>query len=463
MTKQLHIEGLFDTTNGLWERVLTAVREAPGKRAQEEWLRHATGGTIEGDELVVSLPARFSRDFIERRCRPTVEEILLNLAGKPLRVRFVSESADAQPSPPAPESAGSDGQTGAPARSGAFFGQPLNRRYRFDSFVSSENNRFALAAAMAVANAPGHSYNPLFIRGGVGIGKTHLLQAIAHEVHRLHPSVRVAYVPADVFTYEFVSALRERRSDLFRKRYRTVNVWILDDLPFIAGKESTEQEFFQTLSALQETGQQIVLSADRYPKEIPFTDQRLCSRLQSGLIADIGMPDLDARLAILRRKASNEGCQVSDDVLLLVAEMVQSSVRALEGALVKLLAYSSLTRTPLTEALARNVLVGYCSKANTNPSVSVDAIQRAICSFYQVELKALKGKRRDKGIVVPRQVAMYLSRELTDAPLTQIGSLFGGRDHSTVISACNRVKTSLSEDNALRETIEELSKRLQEG
>jgi len=322
-----------------------------------------------------------------------------------------------------------------------------------------QSNTLAWRAAMAVANAPASTYNPLLLCGGVGVGKTHLLQAIGHEIARLFPSQHVVYVTADAFTYEFVTALRERRTDAFRKRYRGADVLLVDDLQFLAGKESTEEEFFLTFTAVQEAGKQIVCCSDRCPREMPLLPDRLRSRLESGLIVEIGAPDFETRVQILRRKAEAEGLEIDEEVLLFVANLIESDVRALEGALIKLIACSSLTRRPLTCALAEETLVSYVGRKSSS-SVTVETVLRATCDFYRVDAKAVKSKRRDKSVVLPRQVAMYLSRQITNAPLAEIGERFGGRDHSTVIAACNKIKGSLESDTELRAAIEEISRRL---
>lgn len=465
MNKQLHIEGLFAGTAELWDNILAGLRRLPNQRAQEEWLTGARPLSFVKNELTVEVPHKFAKEFMERRCRRAIEEITEDLLGRKLQIRFVAAAGSAEPERSAAETPAADARPAdAPpakpqARRPAAPSAPLSTRYRFETFATGDANQFAYAAAMAVASSPGGTYNPLFLYGGVGVGKTHLLQAIGHEIQRLHPTLRVAYVSADTFTYEFVSAIRERRTDVFRKRYRTADVWLVDDVQFIAQKESTEEEFFLTFCALQETGRQIVLASDRSPKEMHLLDSRLCSRFESGLMAELRMPNAQTRLEILRRKARAEGANVDDDVLLFVANLVQSNVRALEGALIKLLAYSSLTRTHLTCSLAHNILDGYFGKP-ARPVLTVDVIQRAICDYYHVDIKALKGKRRDKGIVLPRQVAMYLARQITDTPLAAIGERFGGRDHTTVLAACRKVKENLDGDRQLRAAVDELTQRL---
>ncbi len=457
MTGQLHIEGLFENADELWENVLAALRRLPSRRSQAECLHGSRVVALDAGQITVSLPEGLSTQFVEKRCHRAVVVILNRLTGKPFEVRFVAAPA-ASASGTGPAADAPDNGARRTARP-ALTGQPLNPRYTFDTFASGESNAFACRAALAVAAQPGGAYNPLVLCGGVGVGKTHLLQAIGHEIARAHPGLRLAHVTADAFTYEFVTAIRERRCDAFRKRYRQADVWLVDDIQFVAQKESTEEEFFLTFTALQEAGHQIVVTSDRYPREVQFLEARLRSRLESGLIVEVGSPDLETRVRILRRKAEAEGMRVSDDVLLFVANSVQSNVRTLEGALIKLLAYSSLTRRPLTESVARDVLEGYSGK-HAAPTITVEMIQRAICDFYHVDLKALTSKRRDRAVVLPRQVAMYLARQVTEAPLTDIGHRFGGRDHSTVIAACKKIESSLPGDGQLRDAVAEISRRL---
>ncbi|MBI3948496.1 MAG: chromosomal replication initiator protein DnaA [Armatimonadetes bacterium] len=456
-SRQLHIEGLFASPAELWENVLAALRRLPGKQTLAEWLRDARPVSLAGGELAVEVPPQLAPEFTARRCRGAIEGILRDLLGEEIRVRFLPAPQPPPTDPGAPRPAPAAPPLPAPERSRS--GRPLNTRYRFESFVVGESNRFAWAAAMAVASSPGSVYNPLVLCGATGVGKTHLLQAIGHEIHRLHPRLRVCCVPGDLFTYEFVTSLRERRTDTFRRRYRGVDVWLFDDFQFVAGKTSTEEEFFLTFIALQEAGRQIVLCCDRYPRHVEPLDGRLRSRLESGVIAEIGCPDVEARVAILRRKAEAERASISPDVLLYIAHLVPSNVRTLEGALIKLLAYSSLTGRPPTEDLARGVLEAY-ARQPAPETLTVEAIQQAACEVFRVDRKALNGRRRDRAVVVPRQVAMYLARRLTASSLVDIGRRFGGRDHSTVIAACTRVEAALKSDAELRSRLEEITHRL---
>lgn len=376
---------------------------------------------------------------------------------------------------------------------------PLNPRYTFDNFVVGQSNRLAHAGAQQVAAAPGEVYNPLFLYGPPGLGKTHLMHAIGNELARergIEPH-RIAYVSGETFTSHFVTSIKEKRQEEFRRRWRTVDLWLVDDIQFIAGmsgKELTKEEFFHTFNALYQTGKQIVISSDRSPRELRAMDERLRSRFESGLIADIAPPDLETRLMILHRKADIERTRIPDDVLLYMARLVQSNIRTLEGALVKLIAYASLHNSPVTTELASSVLEryyivpsieengiatdgpsgqadprrGYAARPAAqadyaagpiiHPSrlVTADLVQRVVARRFGLSPDALSGKRRDRETAQARQIAMHLLRELTEMSLPGIGELFGGRDHSTVSHACDRMKTQMQTDDSLRDLIQEL-------
>lgn len=357
----------------------------------------------------------------------------------------------------------------------------LNPRYTFDSFVTGRSNRLAEGGAHAVAQAPGEVYNPLFLYGPPGIGKTHLMHAIGHEIAAQRGSEHVCYVSGEAFTTAFVKASRENKMEEFRRRWRNVDVFLLDDIQFIAGKDKTNEEFFHTFNALYQTGKQIVISSDRSPRELKMMDERLRSRFESGLIADIAPPDLETRLAILQKKAELERMRIPDDVLMYMARLVQSNIRTLEGALVKLVAYASLVNSPVTEELASDILERYFASAGlTLPGDTEDApvalleaaqaatsgprgritaevIQKVVARRYGLDPEALKGKKRDKETARARQVAMLLMRELTETSLPGIGQFFGGRDHTTVMHACSSLREQLTGDDTLRELVGELT------
>jgi chromosomal replication initiator protein len=349
-------------------------------------------------------------------------------------------------------------QVPAPVRaSGGFY---LSPKYTFETFVVGAGNRFAHAAAMAVAEAPARAYNPLFIYGGVGLGKTHLLQAIGHRVLLGADVARVAYVSSEKFTNELINAIRDDKTVDFRQRYRNVDVLLIDDIQFLAGKERTQEEFFHTFNTLHEASHQIIITSDRPPKEIPTLEDRLRSRFEWGLIADIQPPDLETRIAILRKKAETEGISVPDEVAEFIAQRIPTHIRELEGALVRVVAYASLTRSLISVELASDVLRDLLPPTRARV-VTIQAIQTALAEFFGIRVEEMRAKRRTKGVAFPRQVAMYVARELTDASLPRIGEEFGGRDHTTVMHACQRVRDALRRDAHLEASVKRLMEDLQ--
>ena len=338
----------------------------------------------------------------------------------------------------------------------------LNPKYSFDTFVIGNSNRFAHAASLAVAEAPSKAYNPLFIYGGVGLGKTHLMHAIGHYILSQNPDSKVVYVSSEKFTNELINSIREYRNEEFRNKYRNIDVLLIDDIQFIAGKEGTQEEFFHTFNALHENNKQIIISSDRPPKEIPTLEDRLRSRFEWGLITDIQAPDLETRIAILRKKANIENIVVNDDVMLYIATKIKSNIRELEGALIRVVAYSSLTNSEITEELAEEALKDILSGSKP-VEITVDLIKDLISKNYKIKLEDFNSKKRTRAIAYPRQIAMYLTRELTDLSLPKIGDEFGGRDHTTVIHACDKIIGELEdeENRNFRKKIEGFIKELQ--
>jgi chromosomal replication initiator protein DnaA len=326
----------------------------------------------------------------------------------------------------------------------------LNARYTFATFIVGSGNQLAHAASLAVAEAPGHAYNPLFLYGGVGLGKTHLLHAIGH--HALENGMAVLYVSSETFTNEMINAIRYRTNEEFRAKYRSADVLLVDDIQFIAGKDSTEEEFFHTFNSLYESNKQIVMCSDRPPKAIMSLEERLRSRFSWGLIADIQPPDLETRVAILRAKADLSQRMVPDDVIQYLASRIQSNIRELEGSLNRLLAFSQLQRMPLTIDTAKAALANLATDARQR-RVSIDDVLNAVAEYYRISLEDLRGKQRDKHIVVPRHVAMYLMRQETEASLMEIGQALGGRDHSTVLHGCEKISNEVNENTALRKEV----------
>ncbi|HEX9570724.1 MAG TPA: chromosomal replication initiator protein DnaA [Burkholderiales bacterium] len=330
----------------------------------------------------------------------------------------------------------------------------LNPRYTFDTFVVGSSNQFAQAACQAVAELPSRAYNPLFIYGGVGLGKTHLLHAVGHQSGRLFPGMVVAYLSSEHFTNELISAIRYDRTDAFRARYRTIDLLLIDDIQFIAGKERTQEEFFHTFNDLYESRKQLVLSSDSPPKNIPELEERLRSRFEWGLIADIQPPDFETRVAILKKKADLNRVRLADDVAYLIATRVKSNIRELEGSLTRMIAFCAMTGREMSVDLAQEALSDLWGEEEK--ILTIELIQREVSKLFGVALSDLKAKDRTKAVALPRQIAMYLARQLTHASLADVGRAFGGKDHTTVLHAVNKIQTLLQEDPKLRTSVDSL-------
>ena len=339
----------------------------------------------------------------------------------------------------------------------------LNPRYTFDNFVVGHGNRFAHAASLAVSEAPGKAYNPLFLYGGVGLGKTHLMQAIGHHILKTRPKTKVVYVTSEKFTNEVIDSIRFDKMDSFRNKYRSADLIMVDDIQFISGKERTTEEFFHTFNALYESSKQIIISNDRPPKEIPDIEERLRNRFEWGLIADVQPPDFETRIAILKKKAEIEEVSVPDEVLSLVATKITTNIRELEGALTRLLAHSAIESRELTPAVAEEVLRNIFSPSRSKPQITIDAIKKATALYYSLKLEDMSAKTRTKEIATARQVAMYLSKELTSSSLNKIGGAFGGRDHTTVIHACEKIKELIKEDKEISSAVSTISSKIKAG
>ncbi|HML45740.1 MAG TPA: chromosomal replication initiator protein DnaA [Clostridia bacterium] len=337
----------------------------------------------------------------------------------------------------------------------------LNPRYTFDTFVVGNSNRFAQAASLAVAEAPADAYNPLFIYGGVGLGKTHLMHAIGHFIQHQYPSMRLLYISSESFTNELILAIQKNKNAEFRDRFRNVDVLMVDDIQFIAGRDSTQEEFFHTFNALHSAGKQIIISSDKPPKEIARLEERLRSRFEWGLITDIQRPDIETRNAILRKKAETDNLQVGDDVIQLIAERVDSNIRELEGSLTRVVAFATLAGRPVTPELAQEALRDIAAIKDPK-RITCGLIQQAVSDYCSVSIQDLKSIKRNRSVTVPRQIAMYLTRELTDLSLPRIGDAFGGRDHSTVIHACDKIAQELAANPSLKSTVEDLRKAIRE-
>jgi chromosomal replication initiator protein len=446
------------------------LRDTLTESTYDTWFGQAHPRSFNGGELVVEVPNDFTRDWIESHFLELVGRAAIESAPSGVVVSFAvgergqARASSAQPEVPAVESAPPAPAPAVASRESS--DRELNAKYTFDLFVIGSSNRFAHAAALAVAEAPAQAYNPLFIYGGTGLGKTHLLQAIGHYVRQHSRRLTARYVTSEDFMNEFIDAVRDRgaRIEGFKRRYRNYDVLLVDDIQFIEGKERIQEEFFHTFNSLYEGGAQIVLSSDRPPREIATLEERLRSRFEWGLLTDIQAPDLETRIAILRKRVETEEIAIEDpEVLTFIAGRVSANIRELEGALTRVVAFSSLTDRPLTTELAEDVLRDVYPQGEAAPEVTIPWIQEAVSQRFGVTLEELVSPRRSQAVAYPRQVAMYLSRELTDASLPKIGKEFGGRDHTTVIHAKDKITRLIREDRSVYNLVQELTARIKQA
>ncbi|MDQ3879825.1 MAG: chromosomal replication initiator protein DnaA [Chloroflexota bacterium] len=431
----------------VWRAVLGELQISLSPANFETWLKETTLEEIDDHRYRISAPNGFARDWLDNRYRPLISQTLARVVGHSVQVEFVVTEAPG----PVPTQA-SDRPVDVPPASPTGNALNLNSRYTFNNFIVGSANRLAHAAALSVAERPGHAYNPLFLYGGVGLGKTHLMHAIGNQVAAKFPRKRIVYATSEKFTNDFINCIREQTMEDFRARYRRIDVLLIDDIQFIAERERTQEEFFHTFNAIHEEGRQIVLSSDRPPKAITTLEERLRSRFEWGLIADLTPPDLETRIAILRSKAEDQLNLIPSDVIEFIARKVVSNVRELEGALNRVVAYASMGGMPISIELASAVL----SNVMYNPkkrSITPQRIVRVVADYYGVNLDQLRSSKREKAIVVPRQIAMYLIREETDISLLRIGAELGGRDHSTVLHACDKINREMNENDELRREI----------
>ncbi|MBK5283015.1 MAG: chromosomal replication initiator protein DnaA [Nitrospiraceae bacterium] len=453
------------TANEAWSRLLDQAKQQLPLQTFRTWLEPTIALSYENDIIYVSVPDQFAADWNESKHSAMLSGLAPVALGQPISVIFkVNEERKARPqmdffvAPPTDQKTGSGPNKSTMA--------PLSARYTFDHFVIGKSNELAAAAAQAVAQVPGKVYNPLFLYGDTGVGKTHLMQAIAHSILEKTPSTRITFIGTEQFTNELVASIQGRTTSDFRKRFRETDLLLIDDVHFLKGKEATQEEFFHTFNALYEGGRQIVLTSDRPPSEIPGLEARLISRFQWGMVADIRLPDLEHRIAILRHKAELDHLELTipDDVTRFIAENIRSNVRELEGSIIKLLAYASLKHKEITVEVAkealRDRLQGLASVSSSDSGISISVIQRLVAEEWGVTVEGLKSKTRTKALTVPRQVAMYLSRDLLRTQLVEIGKAFGGRDHSTVIHSLDRVNSDLSLNTELKSRIERVRSQL---
>jgi chromosomal replication initiator protein len=435
----------------LWSQCLRTIEQKVPRQSFETWLRPTEILSYEESAVVIKVPNAFFSEWIEQHYAPFIAEAFEELTGEIPAITFSvsSESGtfltEVSPlqqteSPPTPRTAGAS---------------QLNSRYTFGNFVIGDCNQFAHAASLAVAEAPGKtSFNPLVVYGGVGLGKTHLIQAIGHHVAEQSTAQSLVYVSSEKFTIDFIDSIQNNKTTEFSNRYRNVDVLLVDDIQFFSDKERTQEEFFHTFNTLHQNGKQIVLSSDRPPKEIRGLEERLLSRFQWGLIADIQKPDLETRIAILQKKAQNDRLSIPSEVTTFIANNITSSIRDLEGAVIRLLAYSSLTGKDISLNLARDVIKDLVDKNKSEKSVTY--IQRVVAEHMKIPLHLITSRKKTKEVALARMIAMYLTRELTNYSLSSIGAKFGGRDHSTVIHACRTIEQQIEEDSLIKSSVKEL-------
>lgn len=439
----------------LWEKTLNTLKGELTEVSFNTWIKSIEPISLEDSNLRLGVPNNFTKDILENRYKDLIINSVKSVSNKTYNIDFfiiseeaIEKDASTKQEEQKPTLVVNDEMSAI-----------LNPKYTFDSFVIGNSNRFAHAASLAVAESPARAYNPLFIYGGVGLGKTHLMHAIGHYIQNVNSKSKVVYVSSEKFTNELINSIKDDKNVEFRNKYRNVDVLLIDDIQFIAGKERTQEEFFHTFNALYEANKQIILSSDRPPKEIPTLEDRLRSRFEWGLIADIQAPDFETRIAILKKKADVENLNIPNEVMVYIATQIKSNIRELEGALIRIVAYSSLTNREINVDLAAEALKDIISSRNTR-QITIELIQDIVSSYYSLKIEDFKSSRRTRNVAFPRQIAMYLCRKLTDTSLPKIGEEFGGRDHTTVIHAYEKISQSLKKDENLQNTVTELTKKI---
>lgn len=434
----------------LWPRVLSIIQGKINEQAFKSWfspIKPALKNS--GDALILEVPDKFFQDWLVEHYQDLINTSLEQAAGQKIKVAFNVNSEILETEKPV--ISGKEQKSPLSHNSDLY----LNTKYTFENFVVGPSNLLAHAYSLAVAQSPAKAYNPLFIYGGVGLGKTHLMQAIGHYIAQKNKDVYISYVSSETFTNQLITAIQSRSTASFRQKYRTVDILLVDDIQFLGGKESTQEEFFHTFNALHDAHKQIVISSDKPPKEIPYLEERLISRFAWGLVTDIQPPDLETRAAILKKKAEKETVAVPDEVVFFLAEKIKSNIRELEGALIRVVAFASLTNKKLSKELVQEVLKDLFLEDKNK--ISVDFIQKKVAEYFDVRLSDMKSKNRSQAVTYPRQIAMYLSRGLTNYSLPEIGEFFGGRDHTTVIHACEKINEKIKGDLGVKALVEKLT------
>lgn len=437
----------------IWEKTLNLIKPELTEVSFSTWIQSIEPISIKGNTIILGVPNIFTKDILTARYSTLISNAIKQITSNKYELDFLLPSEENLNSVNKNKQE-SEQNNNVQISSNLLSTNSLNPKYTFDTFVIGNSNRFAHAASLAVAESPSKAYNPLFLYGGVGLGKTHLMHAIGHFILQNNPEAKVVYVSSETFTNELINSIRHDRNVEFRNRYRTIDVLLVDDIQFIAGKESTQEEFFHTFNALHESSKQIIISSDRPPKDIPTLEDRLRSRFEWGLITDIQPPDLETRIAILHKKAQMENIEVPNEVMVHIAKKIQSNIRELEGALIRLVAYSSLTNSEITVDLASEALKELFS--NKSRELNTDLIKEVVSNKFNIKIEDFNSKKRTRAISYPRQIAMYLSRELTDLSLPKIGDNFGGRDHTTVMHAHEKISNDIEGDSEFKERIEHI-------
>jgi chromosomal replication initiator protein len=436
----------------IWPKVIDSLKERVGQQNFDIWIKPIHFISMNDDTVELEVPNRFFKEWINEHYSPHIKEALSFFIQKPCHLQFRVRSEKMNEKEPH-----SSFLPNPEAQAIASLQPIFNPKYTFDHFVVGASNQFANAACLAVANVPAKNYNPLFIYGGVGLGKTHLLHAIGNHIfqHRILPEVKkICYISSEEFTNELINSLRYEKMDEFRNKFRRMDILLIDDIQFIAGKERTQAEFFHTFNSLYEARKQIVVTSDKFPKDIPHFEERLRSRFEWGLIADIQPPDIETKVAILKKKAELENISIPNDVAFFLASQIDSNIRMLEGSLIRIGAFASLTKTPIDIQLAKEVLKNIIKPKEV--LISIETIQKVVANFFNIKIADLKVKRKYKGYLIPRQVAMYFCRKLTNASLLEIGEKFGGKDHSTVLHSIKKVEGRVSQEPSFKEMLENL-------
>ena len=435
-----------------WQQIISLLEKKINKHSFETWVTSLTPLGYYDNSILIKVPNHFSKKWLDERYTPILRQAFSELLNKNINIQFILSDEV--------EEYLSEIKNNSIEKDNYEEDYMLINRYTFDTFVVGNSNKFAHAASLAVAETPGRTYNPLFIYGGVGLGKTHLMHAIGHYIKKNVPTVKVAYVTSEKFTNELIDSIKDKKTISFRNKYRKIDVLLIDDIQFLAGKERTQEEFFHTFNTLYESNKQIIISSDRPPKNIPTLEDRLRSRFEWGLITDIQPPDYETRIAILRKKAQLERLDVPEETIYYIADKIQSNIRKLEGALNKVIAYASLNNITVSKEIAAQVLKDIIPP-EAPKKITIDLIQKVVAEHYGLKIEDLKTKKRTRKIAFPRQVAMYLCRELIDgASLPKLGEAFGGRDHTTILHGYEKINTEIINDTELKETINELIKKI---